>query len=148
MIGRDHVKSVEKLSDLRSLINSPLRHVRSQQPLVCSETHVPEPDFMVVRGTLDDYSDLPSASDALCVVEVADASYERDTTEKLHAYALAEVAQYVVVNLRNRTAEIFINPDTIQGTYPPPSIVAADGLLTLRVGAGDDFVLQLTSVLP
>ena len=45
-------------ADQRSRINSPARHVRSQQPLVCSETHVPEPDFMVLRGTLGDYADL------------------------------------------------------------------------------------------
>src|SRR5689334_15710907 len=57
MIGQDHRRCVERLSNLRLQINSASRHVESQQPLVCTETHVPEPDFMVLRGALDDYTD-------------------------------------------------------------------------------------------
>jgi hypothetical protein len=97
VIGNDHTKVVERLSDLRITINDSTRHVRTQQPLICSETHVPEPDFMILRGTLSDYTDLPQASDAWCVVEVADASYERDIGEKLVGYALAGVRQHVVI---------------------------------------------------
>src|SRR5690349_18498685 len=67
MIGQGHRKCVELLSALRKSIDSTVRHVESQQPLVCSETHVPEPNFMVLRGTLNDYTDLPAAADALCV---------------------------------------------------------------------------------
>ena len=81
IIGQDHHKCVERLSSLRKLIDNDNRHVESQQPLVCSDTQVPEPDFMVLRGTLDSYTDLPFAADAFCVVEVADSSYERDTGE-------------------------------------------------------------------
>ncbi len=148
MIGRDHVKSVEKLSDLRTRINTVDRHVRSQQPLVCSDTHQPEPDFMVLRGALDDYADLPAAADAFCVVEVADASYERDTGEKLAAYPWAGVVQYVVLNLRNRTAEVYAEPDRERGTYQPPQVMAASDMLTLGVGDGDGFAVRLTDVLP
>src|SRR3954467_576152 len=46
MIGQDHRKCVERFSALRKVIDNDRRHVESQQPLVCSETHVPEPDFM------------------------------------------------------------------------------------------------------
>ncbi len=148
MIGRDNVRSVETLSDLRIRIDSLLRHVRSQQPLVCSDTHQPEPDFMVVRGTLDDYADLPTAADALCVVEVADASHERDTGEKLAAYARAGLAQYVVLNLRNRSAEVYADPDRERGVYPPPQVIAAGDMLTFRVGDNDDFVVRMADVLP
>ncbi len=91
MIGKDHRKAVERLSDLRIRINDGRRHVQSQQPLVCSETHVPEPDFAVIRGTLDDYAGIPTAADTFSVVEVADASYERDAGEKLAGYARAGV---------------------------------------------------------
>jgi hypothetical protein len=59
VIGKDHRICVERLSNLRSLINSAARHVESQQPLVCNDTHVPEPDFMILRGSLEDYTDLP-----------------------------------------------------------------------------------------
>src|SRR5437879_393206 len=75
MVGKAHRICVEKLSDLRARINNPERHVETQQPLVCSETYVPQPDFMILRGALDDYTDLPTAADAFCVIEVADSSY-------------------------------------------------------------------------
>ncbi len=148
MIGNEHRKAVERLSGLRKLIDDARRHVESQQPLVCTETHVPEPDFMVLRGTLDDYTDLPTAADAWCVVEVADASYERDAGEKLVAYARAGVAQYVILNLRNRTAEVYAAPDTTAGTYPPPGVVTAEQLLSLRVGDGETLDVPLRDVLP
>jgi len=147
-IGQDHRKCVERLSALRKLIDNDTRHVESQQPLVCSETHVPEPDFMVLRGRLDDYTDLPVAADAWCVVEVADASYERDAGEKLTAYARAAVVQYVIINLRNRTAEAYTSPDPIAGTYPPPQIVSSSGHLPLRVGETDLQAIPLSDILP
>jgi hypothetical protein len=148
MIGKDHVVCVEHFSDLRSRISNSNRHVESQQPLVCSDIHQPEPDFMVLRGTLADYEDLPSAADAFCVVEVADSSYERDTGEKLFGYAKANVQQYIVSNLRNRTAEIYTNPDSVAGTYPPPQIIPDSGILSLRVGDAEYFDVPFRDVLP
>ena len=147
-IGPGHVKSTEKLSNLRTQINGPTRHVRSQQPLVCGDTHQPEPDFMIVGGTLDEGADLPTAADALCVLEVADASYDRDTGEKLEPYARAGVVQYVVLNLRNRTAEVYADPDRTLGTYPPPRVVTAGGVLMLNVGEGGRFSVRIRDMLP
>lgn len=148
MIGQHHRACVERLSALRKVIDSQSRHVESQQPLMCSDTHVPEPDFMVLRGTIDDYNDLPTASDAWCVVEVADASYERDVGGKLRGYAQAGVQQYVIINLRNRTAEIYAGPQPADGTHPPPTIITSDGSLTIRVGDGETFAFPLAQVLP
>jgi len=149
MIGPGHRKCVEKLSALRSRIDSPARHVESQQPLICNESHVPEPDFMILRGTLDDYTDLPTAADAFCAVEVADSSYERDATEKLRGYAAAGVQQYVIINLRTRTAEVYANPAPAAGTYPPPQLVTAADRVALRAGAeGETIEVRLGDVLP
>lgn len=148
MIGQDHRKCVERLSALRKVIDSASRHVESQQPLVCTETHVPQPDFMVLRGTLNDYADLPTAADAFCVIEVADSSYERDIGEKIAGYAKAGVAQYVVINLRNRTAEVYTNPDAAAGTYAPPRMVSEREPLGLRVGEAETFTISLSELLP
>jgi hypothetical protein len=148
MIGKDHTKSVERLSNLRTQINDARRHVRSQQPLACSEIDQPEPDFMILRGTLDDYADLPAADDTFCVVEVADSSYERDSGEKLLGYARAGVRQYIILNLRNRTAEVYTNPDAAAGTYPPPQVVADGESLSLRVGEAEHFAVHLADLLP
>jgi len=148
MIGKGHRICVEKLSNLRSRINSALRHVESQQPIVCSDTHVPEPDFVVLRGTLEEYSDLPLAGDAFCVIEVADSSYERDAGEKLIGYARAGVGQYIIINLRNRTAEVYGQPDSATGRYAQPQIISAGGSLSIRVGDGEVFEIKLGEVLP
>lgn len=147
MIGPDHRKCVERLSALRKAIDHEHRHVESQ-PLVCSETHVPEPDFMVLRGRLDDYSDLATAADAWCVVEVADGSYERDAGDKLAAYARAGVPQYVILNLRTRTAEVYTSPDAATGAYPPPQVVTERQQLRLQMGNDEFFALVVADVLP
>ena len=148
-IGDDHVYTVEAFSNLRSRINSGHCHVQSQQPLICSDTHAPQPDFMVIRGEFGSRRRATAtAADALCVIEVADSSYERDAGEKLFGYARAGVPQYVIVNLRNRTAEVYADPDPAAGTYGPPTIIPSDGVLSLRVGADEAFAVHLSDVLP
>jgi len=147
--GIKHNYVVTALGELRDQINNDQRHVRTQSTLVCSETHAPIPDAVVLRDVLRAYRDrLPVAADALCVVEVADASYERDSGEKLAAYARAGIAQYVIVNLRNRTAEIYTNPNPSAGTYPPPQVITADGSLPLRVGEAEFLSVPMGRVLP
>jgi len=147
-VGEEHTICVEALSDLRAKINSPERHVRSQQPLICSEIHEPQPDFMVLRRALKSYAGKPTAADALCLIEVADSSYERDAGEKLAGYARAGIAQYIIINLRNRTAEIYTIPDLIGGTYAPPQIIDAAGALSIQIGGNDVFSFPLIEVLP
>jgi hypothetical protein len=147
-IGPDHRKSVERLSALRKIIDSDLRHVESQQPLVCSEIHEPEPDFMVLRGRLEDYADLPTACDAFCVVEVADSSYERDSGEKLIGYARAGIHQYIILNLRAGVAEVYTSPNRTAGTYPPPKIVSPGEDLLLRVGQDEFLAVPVATILP
>jgi Uma2 family endonuclease len=148
MVGNNHRKSVERFSNLRAQINNERRYVQSQQPLVCTETHVPEPDFAVIRGRIEDYTELPTAADAFCVVEVADASFERDAGEKLTAYAKAAIAQYVILNLRNNTAQVYTMPDKEAGTYPLPQIITAEDSLLLRVGESESLSVPLRDVLP
>jgi hypothetical protein len=147
-VGEDHTLCVEALSDLRTIINTSDRHVRSQQPLICGDDHEPQPDFMILRGLLKSYKEKPTAADAFCVIEVADSSYERDAGEKLIGYARAGIVQYIIINLRNRTAEVYTNPDSAAGSYAPPQIIPADGTLQLRVSEADVFTLPLIDVLP
>src|SRR6185503_2733497 len=103
----------------------------------------------ILRGTLDNYADrLPDAADAFCVIEVADSSYERDVGEKLQGYARAGVEQYVVINLRNRTAEVYGEADRAAGTYRATQVVRENESVDLRVGQQDSFALALAELLP
>lgn len=146
--GFKHNFVITALGRLGSVLDDDRRHLRTQSTLKCSETHAPIPDGAVLRGALDDYADLPTAADAFCVVEVADSSYERDVGEKLVAYARAGVRQYIVVNLRNRTAEVYAAPDAGAGTYPPPNILAEGQTLAIRVGDAEVFEVPLVNLLP
>jgi Uma2 family endonuclease len=74
-------------------------------------TSEPEPDAAVVRGGLRDYPDRhPGASDVILVVEVADASLERDQTLKKRIYAKAGIPVYWIVNLLERRLEVHRDP--------------------------------------
>jgi hypothetical protein len=147
--GTGHTYVIAALAQVASRINNHQRHLRTQSTLICSETHAPIPDGIILRGSLGEYRDrLPRASDAFCVIEVADSSYERDAGEKLIGYARAGIVQYVIVNLRNRTAEIYSAPDVSAGKYPAPQIVVAGETLPLRVGEAESIRLPLSDLLP
>ena len=147
--GVKHSFVIKALTQLTFRINNARRHLMTQDTLICSDTHAPICDGTILRGTLDDYRDrLPTAADALCVIEVADSSYERDAGEKLIGYARAGVAQYVIINLRSRTAEIYTTPEAAAGTYPPPQVVAEGQTLSLRIGEDEFYSVELAALLP
>jgi len=85
-------------------------HVRSQEPVTLAASE-PEPDVMIVRGTLRDYRDRhPGPQDVALVVEVADASLERDRTTKKRLYAEAAIPVYWIVNLLDNRLEVYDDP--------------------------------------
>jgi Uma2 family endonuclease len=85
-------------------------HVQTQEPVTLA-TSEPEPDAAIVRGGLRDYPDRhPGASDVILVVEVADASLERDRTLKSRVYAEAGIPAYWIVNLLERRLEVHGDP--------------------------------------
>jgi len=146
--GFKHNFVVARIGKLSASLDSRERHLRTQSTLKCSETYAPIPDAVVLRGELEDYSDVPTAADAFCVVEVADSSYERDAGEKLEGYARAGIRQYIMINLRNRTAEVYSEPNVAGGTYPSPVVHTPAEMLRLRVGEADEFGVLVESLLP
>lgn len=101
-------------------------HVQIECPLRLSPYHVPEPDLMIVRGTLDDYPNgHPTPADVALVVEVADSSVPKDLGRMRDAYASGGVSAYWVVNLRTRTIEAHAEP--IGGEKPAYRLVRSFG---------------------
>ncbi len=147
--GSGHNFVVAGLAELAARINNVERHLRTQSTLICSETSAPIPDGVVLKGVLSDYrGKRPTAADSYCVIEVADSSYERDRGDKLFGYALAGVRQYIIINLRNRTAEIYFNADTVNGTYPPAVVIGEHESLPIRIGESEHFAVLLEKLLP
>ena len=110
-IGPRHVRCVIFLTELfvRRLdgraLTSPQNSIRLER---WSE---PEPDLVLLRPPLDRYRDvLPTPSDALLVVEVADSAQHRHRVVKLPRYASAGVPEVWIVDLDGGAVEAYRDP--------------------------------------
>ena len=84
--------------------------VSSQDPITLAASE-PEPDVAIVRGQLRDYLDrYPGPQDVALVVEVADASLQRDQTTKKRLYAEAGIPLYWIVSLVHSRIEVYGGP--------------------------------------
>lgn len=86
-------------------------HVREEKPLALSASSAPEPDLAVVQGAARAYvSQHPSPNDVRLLVEVASSSLAKDRTRMAALYAEADVPEYWIVNLVERTVEVHREP--------------------------------------
>ena len=83
--------------------------VRALMPFALDENSEPEPDVLVVPGTIRDYA-TAHPSQCVLLVEVADSSLLFDRRKKAILYARAGVAEYWIVNLRDRALEVYRGP--------------------------------------
>lgn len=109
--GTPHVLSLHLLANaLRDLL-SDTALVRTQDPIQLDDFSEPEPDLAIVKGTILDYADHhPRPSDVYLVVEVADSTLKQDCEIKDKLYAQAKIADYWVVDLKNRQLHVFRDP--------------------------------------
>jgi Uma2 family endonuclease len=95
--------ALEKLLDAEWLVDI-------QEPITTADSE-PEPDISVVRGDTAKLLDRhPIAEEIGLVVEVAEASLERDRGWKKRIYAAAGIPVYWIVNLVERQTEVFAQP--------------------------------------
>jgi len=98
--------------------------INVQEPITTVDSE-PEPDIAVVRGSRRDYSERhPYPEEVALVVEVADATLQRDQRLKLRLYANARISTYWIFNLQERQVEVYINPlgSDEQASYQARSI--------------------------
>jgi Uma2 family endonuclease len=109
--GTAHVTSLHLLANaLRDQLGDTAL-VRTQDPIQLDNWSEPEPDLAIARGTILDYADRhPQPSDVELVAEVADSTLKQDCEIKDKLYAQAGIADYWVVDLKNRQLHIFRNP--------------------------------------
>ena len=82
-----------------------------ESPVSIGDNKVPEPDAMVLRGDVNDFSQHPPAGkDAALIIEVSASSLGRDLGAKKTAYAAEGVPYYWVVNLTARRVEVHSEP--------------------------------------
>ena len=108
-------------------------YVDSQEPITLIDSE-PEPDVMVIRGQTTDYRDRhPQAQDLEVVIEVSDATLERDRTLKQRIYASAGISVYWILNLRDRQLEVYTQPRMEELEYTHFQIFTEAESVTLTI---------------
>ncbi|MBI3186110.1 MAG: Uma2 family endonuclease [Myxococcales bacterium] len=88
-------------------------HVISVQlPLALGPSSEPEPDVSVAAGSLREFTQAHPTS-ALLLVEVADTTLTFDRTVKAGLYAEGGIADYWILNLRDRVLEVHREPSAM-----------------------------------
>src|SRR5215469_6068734 len=108
--GSYHASTIGVVGDvLRSALPSGWL-VRIQMPVALDDESEPEPDLAVVPGAWADYR-TSHPSRPVLVVEVAESSLSFDREDKGSLYARAGVRDYWIVNLVDRTLEVYRDPE-------------------------------------
>ena len=120
--------------------------VSDQEPLSTQDSE-PEPDMMIVRGKRRDYSEKhPTGKDVLLVLEVADATLQRDRTIKLGIYAQAAIPAYWILNLPERQLEVYTQPKG--SAYQQKEIYLATDSVALQIEGAMLGTIALADLLP
>jgi len=107
--GTYHASSINTAEYAVRAVLPPGWTVRVQLPVSLDDESAPEPDLVVVPGRPGDYRDAHPARPAL-VIEVAESSLDFDRRHKGSLYARAGVQDYWIVNLADRTLEVYRDP--------------------------------------
>jgi Uma2 family endonuclease len=91
-------------------ITPPGWYVDTQEPITTLDSE-PEPDVVVMRGDVRQYIDRhPGPRDLALIVEVSDATLNRDREFKKRLYASAEIPVYWIINLIDNQCEVYTDP--------------------------------------
>ena len=131
-----HTLSTQLLNDaLRPVIPSGWI-INNQEPITTADSE-PEPDISIIRGKRRDYIDRhPYPEDIALVIEVSDATLQRDRTLKLRIYANARIPVYWIINLQQRQVEVYTEPtgEEEQATYQQEKIYQESDSVPIIIG--------------
>ncbi|HEX3127775.1 MAG TPA: Uma2 family endonuclease [Thermoanaerobaculia bacterium] len=141
--GSVHATGVRLMEKALQRIFSSGFDVRGQMPLALGRDSEPEPDVAVVPGDALDYT-RAHPTNAVLVVEVADKSLGHDRQRKLPLYARSGIPEAWILNLRERTLEVYREPS--EGLYRSRvSLVDEDTISPL---ARPDAVIPVSELMP
>lgn len=84
--------------------------VREARPITLADSE-PEPDIAIVRGGWENYRHRhPGSAEVLLVIEVSESSLSKDTEDKRMIYAIANIADYWVLDLTTPQLIIYRHP--------------------------------------
>jgi Uma2 family endonuclease len=110
-IGPFHGGSVNRLNRLFSKLSNGRWLVSPQNPVHLDDYSEPQPDLMLLKPEPDDYTSRhPGPEDVFLLIEVADTTLAYDREQKLPAYGRAGIPEVWILNLRERTVEVYREP--------------------------------------
>jgi hypothetical protein len=119
------------------------------QEAILTADSMPEPDLAVIQGQPRDYPDNPpNAKFVVLVIEVSDSSLKRDRTVKQRIYASASIPIYWILNLQDRTLEVYTNPSPEEKRYAEQIHYDADSLAPLIIDGKEITQLAVKTLLP
>jgi len=124
-------------------------HFREEKPVRLPKFNMPEPDLVIVRGTIRDYLDHhPGPDEVALLVEVAYSSITRDRKAKLAVYAGSGIAEYWIVNVTEEKLEVYSDPDADQRIYKNQRDFGRDRSVPLSVEGRELGQVQVSDLLP
>ena len=124
--------------------------VCGQLPLALDRRSKPLPDIAVVVGSIDDYED-EHPTTAVLIIEISDTTLRLDRSRKAALYARSGIQDYWILNLNNRTLEVYRQPIPAPGrpfgsVYENVTILTeADTITPLAM---PEATLTITELLP
>lgn len=106
--GAPHVTITRRLTMMLARALDDGRELQAQSTFAAGESR-PEPDLAIVSPTVE----LPRAADV--IIEVAETSFQYDTTTKAELYAEVGILEYWVVSLPSR--EIWVHTEPRRDRY-------------------------------
>ena len=144
--GTPHVMTLRLLANvLENALGDKSVFVSTQDPIRLDNFSEPEPDLAIVKGTILDYGEHhPVPDDIYLVIEVADSTLKQDCEVKDKLYARSNIAEYWVVDIKNRQVHIFRDP--IATGYTSQLILTETHSVSPL--AFPEIVLSIASILP
>jgi len=129
-IGSNHSGQINRLTQLLVHLVAKQAVVSIQNPVQLGDLSEPEPDLMLLKPTDDFYSSQhPQADDVLLLIEVADSSLKFDQNQKLRLYALHNIPEYWLLNIKDSCIEVYRQPH--DGVYAEKTTLRAGDKITL-----------------
>jgi Uma2 family endonuclease len=139
--GTAHAHAIARLTMLLVQAVGTRALVRVQSPFAASDDSEPQPDLSLVTNE-DHWQDHPSR--AFLLIDVAEGSLSRDRRIKTRIYERAEIPEYWVVNLADRTVEVRRAPR--DGAYAELTVHHPGE--TIRPQAFPDIEVRVADVVP
>ena len=111
----------------------------------------PEPDVVVARGTIRDYSSRhPGPGDIALVIEISDATLSFDRAQKSKEYAASGIPEYWIVNLVDRQIEVHRLPQAAATgpEYRFREVFTSSATIKLQIEGIEIAELHVSDLLP